>query len=169
MLKKKSNAGYLIKGSTCVCLPALPASVVKRARLIGAEKEEEEEGPSATGTWWGLRSRPRIDDSVTGRGEREPTRVSQPPPPPHPQHQTRRIMLIYGDGWATLSTESGQVHQRIYLFTRLKGAKASATQRLTLRVSLGPELEDLHPDSQKKSFQALLRWPACKFSWQLVG
>lgn len=72
-------------------------------------------------------------------------------------------MLIYGDGWATLSTESGQVHQRIYLFTRLKGAKASATQRLTLRVTPGPELGDLRPDSQEKTFQALLRLPACKF------
>lgn len=78
-------------------------------------------------------------------------------------------MLIYGDGWAALSTESGQVHQRIYLFTRLKGAKASATQRLTLRVSPGPEPGDLRRDSQKKTLQALLGLPAYKFSGQLAG
>lgn len=83
---KKSHPGDLIKGRTCVCLTQINVllecrcSVVKRAGLIGAEKEEEEEGSSATMTWWGLRSRPRIDDSATGRGEREPTRVSQPPP-----------------------------------------------------------------------------------------
>lgn len=86
-----------------------------------------------------------------------------------PQHQTCRIMLIYGDGWAAVSTESGQVHQRIYLFTRLKGAKASATQRLTLRVSPGPEPGDLRRDSQKKTLQALLGLPSCKFSGQLAG
>lgn len=88
--------------------------------------------------WWDLRSRPGIDDSVLSRGERAHPCVTAP------QHQTCRIMLIYGDGWAALSTESGQVHQRIYLFTRLKGGKASAKQRLTLRVSPGPELRDLH-------------------------
>lgn len=112
---------------------------------------------------------PRWRRGVCGRGgerERESPPVCHNPPP---QHQTCRIMLIYGDGWATLSTESGQVHQRIYLFTRLKGAKASATQRLTLRVSPGPEPGDLRPDSQKKTFQALLRLPACKFSWPLAG
>lgn len=65
----------------------------------------------------GLRSRPGIDDSVIGRGVRAHPRATAP------QHQTCRIMLIYGDGWAALSTESGQVHQRIYLFTRLKGGR----------------------------------------------
>lgn len=78
-------------------------------------------------------------------------------------------MLIYGDGWAALSTESGQVHQRIYLFTRLKGAEASATQRLTLGVSPGPEPGDLRRDGQKKTLQALLGLPACKLSGQLAG
>lgn len=140
-------------------------SVVKRAGLIVAGREDEEEGSSGTVMRWGLRSWPTIDGSVAGRGEREPTRASEPPP----QHQTCRIMLIYGDGWAALSTESGQVHQRIYLFTRLKGAKASATQRLTLRVSPGPELGDLRRDSQQKTLRALLRLPACKFNWQLAG
>lgn len=65
-------------------------------------------------------------------------------PPPLAQHQTCHIMLIYGDGWTALSTELCQVHQRIYLFTRLKGAKASAKQRLTLGVSPGPEPRRLH-------------------------
>lgn len=101
-------------------------------------KEEEEEGTRGVVRWWDLQSRPGIDDSVIGRGERAHPRATAP------QHQTCRIMLIYGDDWAALSTESGQVHQRIYLLTRLKGAKASAKQRLTLRVSQGPELRDLH-------------------------
>lgn len=92
--------------------------------------------------WWGLWSWPGIDESVIGRGERAHPRATAP------QHQTCRIMLIYGDGaWAALSTESGQVHQRIYLFARLKGAEASAKQRLTRRVSPGPELGDLHWDN----------------------
>ncbi len=99
----------------------------------------EEEGTGAVERWWGLWLWPGIDDSVTGREGAHPRATA-------PQHQTCRIMLIYGDGWAALSTESGQVHQRIYLFTRLKGAKASAKQRLTLRVRPGPELRDLHWD-----------------------
>lgn len=82
------------------------------------------------------------------------------PPPPAPsslsrptrtvhlsspvQLQTCRVVVIYGDGQAALSTESGQVHQRIYLLTRLKGAKASAKQRLRLRVNPGLCLRDLY-------------------------
>lgn len=90
-------------------------------RLEEGEAEEGTEGMERW--WWGLRLWPGIDDSVIGRGERAHPRATAP------QHQTCRIMLIYGDGWAALSTESGQVHQRIYLFTRLKGPKASAKQR----------------------------------------
>lgn len=74
---------------------------------------------------------------------KEPTRVR----PQLPRHQTCHIMLIYGDGWTALSTESGQVHQRIYLLTRLKGVTASAKQRPTLGVNAGPGWRDLHWDN----------------------
>lgn len=100
---------------------------------------EEEEGTGGVERQWGLRLWP-WDWWLCYRERAHPRATA-------PQHQTCPIMLIYGDGWAVLSTESGQVHQRIYLFTRLKGAKASAKQRLTLRVSSGPGLRDLHWDN----------------------
>lgn len=53
-------------------------------------------------------------------------------------------MMIYGDAQAALSTDSDRVHQRIYLFIRLKEAKASAKQRQALRVNASPEVKDLN-------------------------
>lgn len=117
--------------------------------------EEEEEGTLGRGgvaRRWDVR--PGMDDSVTGRGERGRAhpRATGPPVPPKPQlppqtptpppHQTCRIMLIYGDGWQHFQRSQARVHQRIYLLARLKGAKASAKQRPTLRVRPGPERRD---------------------------
>lgn len=81
---KESHPGYFRKGRTCACLPDTDRCPAGVSVLCGQEgragKEEEEEGPSGAAMWWGLWPWPTIDGSVPGRGEREPTRVSEPPP-----------------------------------------------------------------------------------------
>lgn len=56
------------------------------------EEVKKEEGTGGVVRWWDLWSRPGIDDSVIGCGGRAHPRATAP------QHQTCRIMLIYGDG-----------------------------------------------------------------------
>lgn len=115
--------------------------VQRRGEGVVAE-EKRRRGQEA---WRGgevLRLRPGIDDSVIGRREgAHPCAAS----PPNIKHAV--LCWYMENGWAALLTDAGQVHQRIYLFTRLKGAKASAKQRLKLGVSPDPGLWEIYTEA----------------------